>query len=392
MVNYKTIVGSVLALPALASAVPTPVPPLSPSRTFTAKQVLIGNSTANPVGEYLRALAKYGAHVPDPVLAAPISNQTGSVITKPSKYDMEYATPVLVGNSTLLLDFDTGSSELWVFINETKGRGSHNTYDHRTGTLFPNATWHVTYGDYSYAKGIVYRDTVNIGGVIAPNQTVEAALQVSESFIRDLNNDGLVGLAFPNINMISPGPQNTFFANVMDTLAKPVFAVTLKHQAPGSYDFGFVDKDKFKGELIYKPVRNETGFWTFMNDGFCIVKCGLTPTGRPFRGIVDTGTSLLILDDDIVMAYYRYVSTSRFSPMWGGVIFNCNSKLPAFIVKVDDYLARVPGNLISPIMAFPLTFSVMFSSRANSLFSSASEDSIGVTVTPQEVRHTKDMQ
>lgn len=47
----------------------------------------------------------------------------------------------------------------------------------------------------------------------------------------------------------------------MPNLSLPVFASYMRHQAPGSYDIGFIDRKKYTGELTYTPVNNTLGFW-----------------------------------------------------------------------------------------------------------------------------------
>jgi aspergillopepsin I len=62
---------------------------------------------------------------------------------------------------------------------------------------------------------------------------------------------------------VSPRAQTTWFDTVKSQLDAPLFAVTLKHQAPGSYDFGFIDQSKFKGDLAYTRIDSSEGFWMF---------------------------------------------------------------------------------------------------------------------------------
>jgi aspergillopepsin I len=61
---------------------------------------------------------------------------------------------------------------------------------------------------------------------------------VSSQFASDANNDGLVGLAFSNINTVTPTAQKTFFDTVKSSLSSALFAADLKKGAAGSYDFG----------------------------------------------------------------------------------------------------------------------------------------------------------
>lgn len=149
-------------------------------------------------------------------------------------------------------------------------------------------SWRISYGDGSSASGDVYKDTVTVGSVTAQSQAVEAASQISQQFTQDPNNDGLLGLAFSSINTgmvatkdkkkgflltrtpVKPQAQTTFFDTVKEDLDSPLFAVTLKHGAPGSYDFGFVDQSKYTGSLTYADVDNSQGFWMFTASGYAI--------------------------------------------------------------------------------------------------------------------------
>jgi hypothetical protein len=65
-------------------------------------------------------------------------------------------------------------------------------------------TWNISYGDGSSASGNVYNDTITVADVVIQNQAVELAEKLSSSFLQDGGNDGLLGLAWPSINTVSP--------------------------------------------------------------------------------------------------------------------------------------------------------------------------------------------
>lgn len=160
-------------------------------------------------------------------------------------------------------------------------------------------SWKISYGDGSAASGDVYKDTVTVGGVTAHGQAVEAAKQISQEFIADKNNDGLLGLAFSSINTgkslftllvvistkqtVQPRAQKTFFDAVKDDLDQPVFAVALKHNAAGSYDFGYIDESKYTGSITYTDVDSSDGYWMFTATGYGVGDGEADST--PLRGI-----------------------------------------------------------------------------------------------------------
>ncbi|KAI2789397.1 Penicillopepsin-1 [Penicillium oxalicum] len=340
MVAFSKITVGLAGLASLAVAAPA-----STNGKFTVNQVARpATKTTNFAASYGRALTKYGAAVPAHIAAAAV--QSGAATTTPTEYDEEYLTPVTIGGTTLNLDFDTGSADLWVFSTElpSSQRAGHSVYNPSTsGTKLSGYTWSISYGDGSNARGDVYRDTVTVGGVKATGQAVEAAQSISAQFQQDVNNDGLLGLAFSSINTVSPRAQTTFFDTVKSSLAKPLFAVALKHQQPGVYDFGFIDSTKYKGSLTYTNVDSSQGFWSFSVSSY---KAG-SRTGAGFSGIADTGTTLLLLPSSIVSQYYSQVSGAQNSQSAGGYIFPCSTTLPDFSVVINGYTAVVPGSLIN---------------------------------------------
>lgn len=281
MVVFSKVTG-LLALSAIVSAVPHGPSRTRSQKSFTVNQLPqpVSNPAVNLPRMYGAALSKYGATVPEYVRAAA---ESGQAVTTPQHNDEEYLTPVNVGGTTMNLDFDTGSADLWVFSAELPRaeQAGHAIYKPSNASALPGYTWQISYGDGSSASGNVYKDTVIVGGVKARRQAVEAAKQISQRFVQDRNNDGLMGLAFSSINTVKPRKQTTFFDTVESQLAQPVFAANLKHNQPGTYDFGFIDQSKYTGSLAYTPVDSSQGFWMFTADGY---KVG-SSTGSSIQGI-----------------------------------------------------------------------------------------------------------
>jgi aspergillopepsin I len=203
------------------------------------------------------------------------------------------------------------------------------------------ASWSISYGDGSTASGTVGTDTVTVGGVTVTGQAVELATSVSSSFQSD-PGDGLLGLAFSSINTVTPNQQKTFFDNALSSLASPVFTAALNAKEPGTYDFGFIDKSKYTGSLTYVDVDNSQGFWQFTGSGYKVGSGSFQ--SYTLSAIADTGTSLLLIDDQVVNDYYSGVSGAQMDPNQGGYTFPCSTTLPDIYLGIGNYQALVPGS------------------------------------------------
>ena len=114
-------IDNVVVASAFASVV-SASPLVRRGNAFTVTQsVAKTQKAAGPVAlaQVYGKYAKTGAQVPDVVKAAAINAtryDDGSVATTPTANDEEYLTPVSIGGQTLNLDFDTGSSDLYVYL------------------------------------------------------------------------------------------------------------------------------------------------------------------------------------------------------------------------------------------------------------------------------------
>ncbi|KAL0935041.1 eukaryotic aspartyl protease [Colletotrichum truncatum] len=282
----------------------------------------------------------------------------GEVAAIPAEFDSQYLCPVQIGTppQTLNLNFDTGSSDLWVFSSETPitqvaGQTTYNIGASSSAKVVQGATWSISYGDGSSSKGNVYMDKVSIGGVTVDSQAIESANSVSASFSRNKNQSGLVGLAFGSINTVKPTKQKTFFENAMNNLATPLFTANLKKGAAGNYNFGFLDTTEFTGDVTFIPANTTAGFWQFTAQGFTVGSNGTAAQPAPHQAIADTGTTLMLLPDTIVSAYYQSIPSAQFDSTNGGFTFNCKDQVPSFTVDLGKYKAVVPGEFmkIAPV-------------------------------------------
>lgn len=145
---------------------------------------------------------------------------------------------------------------------------------------------------------------------------------------------------------VKPTAQNTFFSNAEATLDSPLFTADLKKGAPGSYDFGFIDSSKYTGSITYVSVNSANGFWEFTGTGYAIGSSG-TFQSTSIDAIADTGTTLLLLPQSVVTAYYAQVSGAKYDSSQGGYTFSCSATLPSLTLGVGSYKAVVPGSYIN---------------------------------------------
>ncbi|KAK4574766.1 hypothetical protein LTR86_001607 [Recurvomyces mirabilis] len=276
---------------------------------------------------------------------------TGEVTATPETNESEYLELVTIGGQTLSLDFDTGSSDLWVFSNKLSSSQSsgHTSYDpsrSSTWSSYQGASWSIQYGDGSSASGSVGYDKVSIGGATFDKQCVELAEEVSGSFITDTNSDGLLGLSFGTINTVKPQKQKTFFENVMPSLAQPLFTADLKDNASGTYTFGEIDPSQYSGDIEWTSIDNSNGFWEFGSKSYSV-------NGKTYQCttcnsvIADTGTSLIMVDDDIVKNYYGQIPSAKLSQQQGGYIYDCSAQLPPIGFQIGQGMATLTGEQIT---------------------------------------------
>lgn len=92
-------------------------------------------------------------------------------------------------------------------------------------------------------------------------------------------------------------------------------------------------------------VDTSNGFWEFTSTGYAVGSGSFKSSS--IDGIADTGTTLLLLDDSIVSAYYAKVSGAAYDNSQGGYTFPCSATLPSFTVGIGSYKAVIPGSYMN---------------------------------------------
>ncbi|KAH7161880.1 aspartic peptidase domain-containing protein [Dactylonectria macrodidyma] len=383
MKHFSTLVAGVLASLTVIEGHPTSLS----GKQYSVQQVQNPHYKRDGLRALAKAYRKYGVTLPESLSTSKQSGKnrraadaTGSAITLPVDNDAEWLTPVQIGNppKTFQMDFDTGSSDLWVYGPNAAALGGGQTEyiaaDSNTSKELSGASFQIQYGDSSAAAGHVVQDQVSIGGLAVSAQAVEVADEVTQSFVEQSNLDGLVGLAFSSINTVQPQQQTTFFDSANSEHGTSLFTADLQQDAPGTYNFGFVNQSAFTGNLTFTAVDSSQGFWAFNSTGFAVGSDALSQT--PITGIADTGTTLLLLPADVNEAYYSQVEGAQLDQSAGGFIFPCDSELPDFSFGVEDAAITIPGSFMN-FTSLQTTSAVVVSRRRKSTGPTSAKSSGG---------------
>ncbi|KAJ3519377.1 hypothetical protein NM688_g9308 [Phlebia brevispora] len=173
-------------------------------------------------------------------------------------------------------------------------------------------------------------DTVNVAGVTIPYQAVECARQLSSGFLKDGGNDGLLGLAWPVLNTVQPQRVKTPIENMTEQglIPEALFTVKLGHGKESSfYSFGYIEPNVTSNPMDWTPVDNSNGFWqvpsTCYNIGGQTVMRHQSNTA-----ILDTGTTLLLVGDDVIENIYNNIPGAVYDEQEGGWKYPTDTQLP----------------------------------------------------------------
>ncbi|KAI8994194.1 acid protease [Trametes punicea] len=202
---------------------------------------------------------------------------------------------------TLLID--TGSSNTWV--------GADKPYRETSSSKSTGQTVNVSYGSGSFS-GTEFIDTVTLSSsLVVQNQSIGVA-STSQGFsgVDGILGIGPVDLTVGTVSGNQPVPtvtDNLFAQGTIknDTLGIFYQPTTQNDALNGELSFGGVDTSKITSDVTYVPITSTSpasAYWGINQD---VTYGSGTELLSDAPGIVDTGTTLLLLATDVFQAYQK---------------------------------------------------------------------------------------
>jgi cathepsin E len=211
-----------------------------------------------------------------------------------------YIASIGVGNPPTTFDLivDTGSSNTWV--------GATTPYTRTSTSVQTKDSVSVTYGSGSFS-GTEFIDQVTIAsGLVIPKQSIGVA-STSTGFT---GTDGIIGIGPVDLTLGTLSPDtNTLIPTVTDnlfsqhTISAHEIGVsfeptTTPENLNGEITWGGTDSSKFTGSITFIPVTTTSPANLFWGINQSVRYSTSTSILSTTAGIVDTGTTLVLLASD----------------------------------------------------------------------------------------------
>ena len=267
-----------------------------------------------------------------------VGSSNGVPLPQKNHDDLEWTGEVFIGSDLqpITVQFDTGSSFLWVFSSlcHSDVCAPHKRYDQTTSTTHvkDDRPYEIEYGQ-GFSRGFISQDSVSIAGLQIKNVGFGEGIEVSEDEKND-SADGVLGLGYFGIT-------KDMLPTVFDLMAEQNLVPTRSYsfyftQTPGSEGsqliFGGSDPQYYTGSLTYHDVVLRQ-WWTIRINGvsFDGIKYPGDPKHGQYYGIADTGTSYLYGPSVIFDPIVKKISDGKET-------VDCEkvSELPDIQITVDE--------------------------------------------------------
>ncbi|KAG9008067.1 Type I transmembrane sorting receptor [Tulasnella sp. JGI-2019a] len=256
--------------------------------------------------------------------------------------DELYYGPISIGTpaQAVTVDFDTGSSDLWVPISTCSGCVGPLFNETASSTYRATpTTFSIEYGDGSGASGTVATDTVTIAGLTVANQGFGAVTIESNGVAGPMV--GLLGLGFPAVAASGGNPFFNLVAN--GALISNVFSFYMARNGGIGSELciGCTDSTKYIGSITYHTLSaSATGgiqsFWNTPSSGFTYN--GGASTGS-FSAIIDSGTTLIYIPAAAAKNLYALIPGSQDASASlgaGTYTYPCSMTLGTIAMVIDS--------------------------------------------------------
>ncbi|KAI6017529.1 acid protease [Pisolithus marmoratus] len=199
---------------------------------------------------------------------------------------------------TLLVD--TGSSNTWV--------GANQPYIPTSTSHYTGDTVYVSYGSGNFS-GDEYTDTVSLGNGLTINQQSIAVATQSQG-LSDTGIDGILGRGpadltrgtVSNMNTVPTVLDNLYSRGTISSAVLGVYFIPASNSNSGELTFGGYDASVISGAVNYAPITS-----TYPSRLYWGIDQSITYGGKTIlsstAGIVDTGTTLILIATDAFSTY-----------------------------------------------------------------------------------------
>lgn len=278
-----------------------------------------------------------------------------------------YTASVGVGNppTTYSLLIDTGSSNTWV--------GADKRYQISTTTRPTLNLVTVTYGSGSF-KGLEVTDSLTISpNAVIKSQSIGAAF-TSQGFN---GVDGILGIGpvdltedtlFPATSAtVSTVTDNLFSQGLIPANQVGIYFAPTTQQSVqnGELTYGGTDSTKYTGTISYTPVTSTSPASNYWGINQSIRYGSSTNILSTTAGIVDTGTTLILIASD---AFSRYMSATGAVPDSNTGLLRITTAQYANLQSLYFTTGGVTYTLTANAQLFPRSLNTLIGGTAGKIY------------------------
>lgn len=210
----------------------------------------------------------------------------------------QYVGIVKIGTPYQLIPviFDTGSGNLWVTSELCKSKyclTNKSRYNRDLSSTYVEGEYdiEVQFGSGS-VQGQINKETIELGEIQIKNQSF-GEIMLEDGDVFSGNFSGILGLGYPGLsNIDSPAPMDNIISESLLDKNIITFFYSYNEKSYGEIDFGFINKEKYTGEIKYYNVV-EKYYWTIELVDIKLGDKSLNLCSNGCKAVIDTGTTLI---------------------------------------------------------------------------------------------------